>query len=59
MANLSEAPRKKLKQSQSMLISKFNMGELLRNTAQLLIGSYKGGNDQNVPVLHLFLLKYG
>ena len=47
MANSSEGNRRILKQSQSMMASSFNMGELLRNTTQLLAGNCDGLNDQN------------
>ena len=46
MANPSEGNRRILKQSQSMMASSFNMGELLRNTTQLLAGNCNVSNGQ-------------
>ena len=37
MANSDNQLKKSLKQSQSMMTNSFNMGELLRNTTQLII----------------------
>ena len=50
VANSSEANRRTFKQSQSMMASSFNMGELLRNTTQLLAGNCDGLNDQNATI---------
>ena len=47
MANSSEANKRILKQSQSMMASSFNMGELLRNTTQLVTGNCNVSNGQN------------
>ena len=47
MANFSEGNRRTFKQSQSMMAGSFNMGELLRNTTQLLTGSCNVSNGQN------------
>ena len=44
MANPIEAHKRTLKQSQSMMASSFNMGELLRNTTQLLCTNSDGQN---------------
>ena len=47
MANTSEAYKKILKQSQSMIARSFNMGELLRNTTQLLAVNNDDSNGLN------------
>ena len=47
MANTSEAHKRILKQSQSMMVSSFNMGELLRNMTQLLTGNHNNSIGQN------------
>ena len=47
MANSSEGNRRILKHSQSMMASSFNMGELLRNTTQLLAGNCNVSNGQD------------
>ena len=46
MASTNEAQKKTVKQSQSMMANSFNMGELLRNTTQLLAGNYNSLNGQ-------------
>ena len=50
MANSSEGNRRTFKQSQSMMASSFNMGELLRNTTQLLARTCDGLNEQNTAI---------
>ena len=50
MPNSSEAKTRTLKQFQSMIDSRFNMVELLKNTTQLLAGNYDGLNDQNAAI---------
>ena len=50
MANSSEANRRSLRRSQSMMASSFNMGELLRNNTQLLAGNWDSFNEQNAAV---------
>ena len=47
MANPIEAHKRTLKQSQSMMASSFNMGELLRNTTQSL---WTNSNGQNAAI---------
>ena len=47
MANSNEGNKRTFKQSQSMMASSFNMGELLRNTTQLLTGNCNVSNGQN------------
>ena len=47
MGNSSEANKGIFKQSQSMMASSFNMGELLWNTTQLLTGNCNSSNGQN------------
>ena len=47
MANSSEASRRIFKQSQSMMANSFNMGELLRDTTQLVTGNCNVSDGQN------------
>ena len=50
MANSREAHMRTFKQSQSMMASSFNIGELLRNTIQLLAGNCDSLNGQNAAI---------
>ena len=50
MSNSDNQLKKSLKQSQSMMTNSFNMGELLRNTTQLLAGNYEGSDSQNAAL---------
>ena len=50
MANSNNQLKSSLKQSQSMMTNSFNMGELLRNTTQLLAENYDGSDGQNVAL---------
>ena len=47
MANSSDGNRRTFKQSQSMMANSFNMGELLRDTTNLLTGNCNVSNGQN------------
>ena len=50
MANSDNQLQSSLKQSQYMMTNSFNMGELLRNTTQLLAGNYEGSDGQNAAL---------
>ena len=50
MANSDNQLKSSSKQSQSMMTNSFNMGELLRNTTQLLAGNYEGSDGQNAAL---------